>query len=143
MTLKGAIAELQLLLKANDMPIYYKPCIEKVIETIQMEWTYQMSRLDEMERRIELHEKAMEKAMRDTADTPQTERNADQHVQRVEYVGDIEKKRCRTCRHFEGEFHTPISSDGTYYPYVICTAKECHYESVDTPQTEQTDCAWE
>ena len=73
MTLKGAIAELQLLLKANDMPIYYKPCIEKVIETIQMEWTYQMSRLDEMERRIELHEKAMEKAMRDTADTPQTE----------------------------------------------------------------------
>ena len=70
------------------------------------------------------------------ADTPQTERNANQCVQRVEYIGDIEKKRCRTCRHFDSEFHTPISSDGTYYPYVICTAKECHYESVDTPQTD-------
>ena len=90
-----------------------------------------------------------------TADTPQTDCNANQCVQRVEYIGDIEKKRCRTCRHFESEFHTPISSDGTYYPYVICTTKECHYESVDTPQTEthdlrtethecvkQTDCGW-
>lgn len=73
------------------------------------------------------------------ADTPQTDCNANQCAQRVEYIGDIEKKRCRTCKHFESEFHTPISSDGTYYPYVICTAKECHYESVDTPQT---DCAW-
>ena len=69
MTLQGAITELRLLLKANDMPIYYKPCIEKVIETIQMEWAYQMSRLDEIERRIEMHEKAMAKV----ADTPQTE----------------------------------------------------------------------
>lgn len=69
----------------------------------------------------------------------QTDCNANQCVQRVEYIGDIEKKHCRTCKHFESEFHTPISSDGTYYPYVICTAKECHYESVDTPQT---DCGW-
>lgn len=96
------------------------------------------------------------------ADTPQTDCNANQCVQRVEYIGDIEKKRCRTCKHFESEFHTLISSDGTYYPYVICTAKECHYESVDTPQTDceryvvvndegervyncigcQTDCGW-
>ena len=37
MTIQGAIAELQNLLKADDVPFYYKGGIEKVIETIQME----------------------------------------------------------------------------------------------------------
>ena len=37
MTIQGAIAELQNLLNADDIPIYYKGGIEKVIETIQME----------------------------------------------------------------------------------------------------------
>lgn len=69
MTINGAITELQLLLKASDMPTYYKPCIKKIIETIQMELVYQMSRLDEIEHRIEMHEKAMAKVV----DTPQTE----------------------------------------------------------------------
>ena len=37
MTIQGAIAELQNLLNADDVPFYYKGGIEKVIETIQME----------------------------------------------------------------------------------------------------------
>lgn len=73
----------------------------------------------------------VEDEIRDAPSVVPTQTNANQCVQRVEYIGDIEKKRCRTCKHFESEFHTPISSDGTYYPYVVCTAKECHYESED------------
>ena len=66
---------------------------------------------------------------------PQT--NADQHVQRVEYVENV--KRCRKCKHIESEHQTPIASDGKRYTYVVCTAKECNYE----PKTEpQTDCSW-
>ena len=37
MTIQGAIADLQYLLKADDVPFYYKGGIEKIIETIQME----------------------------------------------------------------------------------------------------------
>ena len=37
MTIGGAIAELQNLLEADDVPFYYKGGIQKVIETIQME----------------------------------------------------------------------------------------------------------
>lgn len=37
MTIQGAIAELQNLINADDVPFYYKGGIEKVIETIQME----------------------------------------------------------------------------------------------------------
>ena len=37
MTIQGAIAELQNLLNADDVPFYYKGGIQKVIETIQME----------------------------------------------------------------------------------------------------------
>ena len=54
--------------------------------------------------------------------------NADHHVQRVEYVGSDEKSRCWTCKHFERMHETPISSDGSYYTCVVCTAKECNYE---------------
>ena len=68
---------------------------------------------------------------------PQT--NADQHVQRVEYVGNDEKSRCWTCKHFERMHETPISSDGSYYTYVVCTASECRYEPKDEPQS---DCPW-
>ena len=39
MTIGGAIAELQNLLDADDVPFYYKGGIEKIIETIQMEMT--------------------------------------------------------------------------------------------------------
>lgn len=38
MTIQGAIAELQNLLEVDDVPIYYKSGIEKVIETITMEF---------------------------------------------------------------------------------------------------------
>lgn len=38
MTIQGAIAELQNLLNADDVPMYYKGGIEKVIETIAMEF---------------------------------------------------------------------------------------------------------
>ena len=38
MTIQGAITELQNLLEVDDVPFYYKGCIEKVIETIQMEF---------------------------------------------------------------------------------------------------------
>ena len=65
-------------------------------------------------------------------DEPQP--NADQHVQRIEYVGNDEKSRCWTCKHFERMHETPISSDGSYYTYVVCTAKECKYEPKDEPQ---------
>lgn len=34
MTIEGAIAELQNLIKADDMPFYYNGAIQKVIETI-------------------------------------------------------------------------------------------------------------
>lgn len=73
------------------------------------------------------------------ADTPQTDCNTNQCVQRVEYVGNDEKSRCWTCKHFERMHETPISSDGSYYIYVVCTAKECNYEPKGEPQT---DCGW-
>ena len=66
-------------------------------------------------------------------DEPQT--NADQHIQRVEYVGNDGRCRCWKCKHFEGMHETPISSDGSYYTYVVCSAKECNYEPKDEPQT--------
>ena len=69
-------------------------------------------------------------------DEPQP--NADQHVQRIEYVGNDEKSRCWTCKHFERMHETPISSDGSYYTYVVCTAKECKYEPKDEPQPERS-----
>lgn len=62
---------------------------------------------------------------------PQT--NADQHVQRVEYVGNAQ--RCRKCKHIESEHLTPVASDGCCYTYVICTASECKFEPKDEPQT--------
>lgn len=37
MTIQGAIAELQALINADDVPFYYKGGIKKVIETIQMD----------------------------------------------------------------------------------------------------------
>ena len=37
MTIEGALSELNNLLSADDIPIYYKPGIKKVIETIKME----------------------------------------------------------------------------------------------------------
>lgn len=37
MTIQGAIAELQNLINAEDIPCYYKGGIKKVIETIQMD----------------------------------------------------------------------------------------------------------
>ena len=66
---------------------------------------------------------------------PQT--NADQHVQRVEYVENV--KRCRKCKHIESEHQTPIASDGKRYTYVVCTAKECNYEPKTEPQTERSE----
>ena len=38
MTIQGAIAELNNLLKADDVPFYYEGSIKKVIETIEMEF---------------------------------------------------------------------------------------------------------
>ena len=67
-------------------------------------------------------------------DEPQT--NADQHVQRVEYVGNDRRSRCWKCKHFERMHETPISSDGSYYTYVVCTASECRYEPKTEPQCE-------
>lgn len=72
------------------------------------------------------------------ADTPQTDCNTNQCVQRVEYVGNDEKSRCWACKHFERMHETPISSDGSYYTYVVCTAKECNYEPKDELQTERS-----
>ena len=37
MTIGGAISDLNNLLKADDIPIYYKPSIKKIIETIEQE----------------------------------------------------------------------------------------------------------
>ena len=78
-------------------------------------------------------------ALAEQADTPQTDCNTNQCVQRVEYVGNDEKSRCWTCKHFERMHETPISSDGSYCIYVVCTAKECNYEPKGEPQT---DCGW-
>lgn len=38
MTIQGALADLNNLLKADDIPFYYKGSIEKVMETIEMEF---------------------------------------------------------------------------------------------------------
>ena len=70
MTIGGAIAELQNLLNADDVPFYYKGGIEKVIETIRMETA-------------------------DRKTEPQT--NADQHVQHVE---SVETMSCEECKHW-------------------------------------------
>jgi len=48
MTIGGAIAELQNLIDADDVPFYYKDGIKKVIETIQMEFNEQNRRLNEI-----------------------------------------------------------------------------------------------
>lgn len=37
MTIEGALNDLNILLKANDIPIYYKPSIKSVMDTITME----------------------------------------------------------------------------------------------------------
>ena len=37
MTISGAISDLNNLLKADDIPAYYKPSIQKIIETIALE----------------------------------------------------------------------------------------------------------
>ena len=37
MTIKGAVCELKELLKNEKMPFYFKPSIEKIVETIEME----------------------------------------------------------------------------------------------------------
>ena len=37
MTIGGALSELNNLLKADDIPFYYKPSIKKVIETIEQD----------------------------------------------------------------------------------------------------------
>ena len=116
MTINGAIMELVMLRENPDMPYYLKASLDKVIETIS------------------------EAELVEPKDEPQT--NADQHVQRVEYVGNDEKSRCWTCKHFERMHETPISSDGSYYTYVVCTAKECNYEPKDEPtisKMEQVD----
>ena len=39
MTISGAIAELQNLIFADDVPMYYKGGVQKVIETIVMEFS--------------------------------------------------------------------------------------------------------
>ena len=73
MTINGAITELVMLCEHPMMPNFFKPSIQKVIETIQMEFNEQNRRLNEIAHRLDLHERAMAKAMRDTADTPQTD----------------------------------------------------------------------
>ena len=69
MTIQGAITELQNLLKANDVPLYYKSGIRKVIETISMEFVEQNRHIEALEHRLELHEKAMAKAIQDEPQT--------------------------------------------------------------------------
>ena len=65
--------------------------------------------------------------------------NAEQHVQRIEYVESVERSRCRKCKHFGVEYETPISSDGRYYTYITCTASNCIYEPKGEPQMETTN----
>ena len=74
----------------------------------------------------------MRNLLADRKDEPKT--NADQHVQRIEYVGNDGRCRCWKCKHFKRIHATPISSDGKYYTYVVCMASECHYE----PKVEQS-----
>ena len=69
MTIQGAITELQDLLKAKDVPLYYKGGIRKVIETISMEFVERNRRIEALEHRLELHEKAMMKAVQDEPQT--------------------------------------------------------------------------
>ena len=52
MTIQGAIAELQNLLNADDVPFYYKGGIQKVIETIQMEMVAEQTKTREQRRCI-------------------------------------------------------------------------------------------
>lgn len=70
MTIQGAMNELVNLLNADDIPIYYKGGIQKVIETISMELIEQNAKLQALDRRINLHEKAMAKVISESAGTP-------------------------------------------------------------------------
>ena len=67
--------------------------------------------------------------------------NADQQVQRIEYVESDEKSRCRKCKHFKREYETPVSSDGRYYTYITCSATKCVYEPKDEPQYDAEEVA--
>jgi len=52
MTIGGAISELNNLLKAENIPFYYKPSIKKVIETIEQD-AIEQSVLDNIKAEIE------------------------------------------------------------------------------------------
>lgn len=68
--------------------------------------------------------------------------NEDQHIQCVEYVENDEKSHCWECKYFERMHETPIASDGRYYTYVVCTAKECHYEPQTDWHYDEQDATW-
>lgn len=45
MTIQGAIAELNNLINAKDIPVYYKPSLKKIKKTIELELQSAISEL--------------------------------------------------------------------------------------------------
>ena len=135
MTIQGAIAELQNLINANDVPFYYKGGIQKVIETISMELVEQNATLKALERRINLHEKAMATVMADRKTEPitaimpkaQGRKQAFATIDEIYAMADrkTEPQSCDICKH-----------NGVNYAYNYACDK-CTYMDKYEPLTER------
>ena len=123
MTISGAIAELQNLIFADDVPMYYKSGIQKVIETIAMEFSERHTEkycTNCKHNGIATDYKCgecqhMDKWEHRYADTPQTD---------IHGITD-----CDFCKHGSEEWDSE-ACDG------CCNANN-HFEP-----KEQTDCGW-
>jgi len=131
MTIQGAIDELMNLLDADDVPIYYKPSIEKVIDTIILE-------------------RARRKAIVAYIDEPNN-RNTEPitHDDYIESGNDYLEARCLNCnnakackeKHWSGCIYKPIEDEpqtcGNCYYYSDVGVKCCDLEhDPTTPTTE-------
>lgn len=147
MTIQGAIAELQNLLNANDVPFYYKGGIEKVIETIQMELS---------DRKTEPFDKDINVRSKDEPQTmyyPQVDGITPSVI--VKDEPQISPSDCKTCKH--DLWSTPRTCGKCFRQE---DGKPSMYEPKDEPQTikvgmatdsvtgkvlgitADTDCAW-
>ena len=127
MTIQGAILELQNLLKADDVPFYYKGGIEKVIETIQMELAdrktepsgYKMKPFEQTEPTAQEYEKWLFKE-------PQTEHGFSAKAMCSTKLFEAEPQTCDTCRYDKEPWHRQVCDE--------CTVGESNWKPKDEPQ---------
>ena len=115
MTISGAIAELQNLIFADDVPMYYKGGIQKVIETIVMEFS-------------ERHPEKYCTNCKHNGIATDYKCGECQHMDKWEHrYADTPQTDCLTCRYNSDEWGSP-KCDG-------CSKAHSNYEP-------QTDCSW-